>query len=171
MTLPTNATDFKTQIRRTLHHSSRSGRNHFSEYRVDPNTIAAGLLHDILEDTDTEYSEIKETLWRRVAEIVEGLTKLHHLQYEGSVRLNKPKPPKMVLAMARDIQVIFVKLADRLNNLRTLNHLDPERQADQQRNARCLAPIAHRLGMYRLKAELEDLAFKYLYPTEYKEMP
>ncbi|MGI6392587.1 MAG: RelA/SpoT family protein [Candidatus Izemoplasmatales bacterium] len=143
-----------------------------SEYRVDPNTIAAGLLHDILEDTDTEYSEIKKLFGEEVAEIVEGLTKLHHLQYEGSRPVEQAKNhQKMVLAMARDIRVIFVKLADRLNNMRTLNHLDPERQARISRETLdVFAPIAHRLGMYRLKAELEDLAFKYLYPTEYKEI-
>ena len=143
-----------------------------SEYRVDPNTIAAGLLHDILEDTDTEYSEIKKLFGEEVAEIVEGLTKLHHLQYEGSRPVEQAKNhQKMVLAMARDIRVIFVQLADRLNNMRTLNHLDPERQARISRETLdVFAPIAHRLGMYRLKAELEDLAFKYLYPTEYKEI-
>ncbi|MDD4184484.1 MAG: RelA/SpoT family protein, partial [Candidatus Izemoplasmatales bacterium] len=143
-----------------------------SEYRVDPNTIVAGLLHDILEDTETEYGELKKLFGEEVAEIVEGLTKLHHLHYEISRPLEQAKNhQKMVLAMARDIRVIFVKLADRLNNMRTLNHLDPERQIRISRETLdVFAPIAHRLGMYRLKAELEDLAFKYLYPTEYLEI-
>jgi len=143
-----------------------------AEYRVDPNTIVAGLLHDILEDTDTEYKEVKELFGEEVADIVEGLTKLHLLQYEGSkVSQQVKNHQKMVLAMAKDIRVIFVKLADRLNNMRTLYHLDSERQQRISRETLdVFAPIAHRLGMYRLKAELEDLAFKYLYPDEYIEI-
>ena len=143
-----------------------------AEYRVDPNTIVAGLLHDILEDTDTTYQQVKELFGLEVADIVEGLTKLHLLQYEGSKVAQQVKNhQKMVLAMAKDIRVIFVKLADRLNNMRTLYHLDSERQQRISRETLdVFAPIAHRLGMYRLKAELEDLAFKYLYPTEYQEI-
>lgn len=143
-----------------------------AEYRVDPNTIAAGLLHDILEDTDTQYKDLKDNFGEEVADIVEGLTKLHLLQYEGSKALQQVKNhQKMVLAMAKDIRVIFVKLADRLNNMRTLYHLDTERQQRISRETLdVFAPIAHRLGMYRLKAELEDLAFKYLFPAEYQEI-
>jgi len=143
-----------------------------AEYRVDPNTIAAGLLHDILEDTTATYQEIKELFGLEVADIVEGLTKLHLLQYEGSKVTQQVKNhQKMVLAMAKDIRVIFVKLADRLNNMRTLYHLDHERQMRISRETLdVFAPIAHRLGMYRLKAELEDLAFKYLYSSEYQEI-
>ncbi len=143
-----------------------------SEYRVDPNTIVAGLLHDILEDTETEYREVKQLFGEEVAEIVEGLTKLHTLQYEGARPLEQAKNhQKMVLAMARDIRVIFVKLADRLNNMRTLAHLDQQRQIRISRETlEVFAPIAHRLGMYRLKAELEDLGFKYLNPNEYAEI-
>lgn len=143
-----------------------------AEYRVDPNTIVAGLLHDILEDTDAQYSEIRELFGEEVADIVEGLTKLHLLTYEGSKAAQQVKNhQKMVLAMAKDIRVIFVKLADRLNNMRTLFHLDQERQIRISRETLdVFAPIAHRLGMYRLKAELEDLGFKYLYPNEYLEI-
>jgi len=143
-----------------------------AEYRVDPNTIVAGLLHDILEDTDTEYIELKDKFGEEVADIVEGLTKLHLLTYEGSkVSQQVKNHQKMVLAMSKDIRVIFVKLADRLNNMRTLYHLDHERQMRISRETLdVFAPIAHRLGMYRLKAELEDLAFKYLYPDEYQEI-
>ncbi len=143
-----------------------------AEYRVDPNTIVAGLLHDILEDTDSDYKDIKQLFGEEVADIVEGLTKLHLLTYEGSKVMEQAKNhQKMVLAMARDIRVIFVKLADRLNNMRTLSHLDPERQLRISRETLdVFAPIAHRLGMYRLKAELEDLGFKYLYPNEYLDI-
>ncbi len=143
-----------------------------ANYRVDPSTIVAGLLHDILEDTDTTYEEIKQLFGEEVADIVEGLTKLKLLHYEGSKASQQVRNhQKMVLAMAKDIRVIFVKLADRLNNMRTLNYLDDERQTRISRETLDIfAPIAHRLGMYRLKAELEDLSFKYLYPREYQEI-
>ncbi len=96
----------------------------------------------------------------------------HLLHYEGSKAAEQVKNhQKMVLAMAKDIRVIFVKLSDRLNNMRTLSHLDNERQIRiSHETLDIFAPIAHRLGMYRLKAELEDLAFKYLYPEEYTEI-
>ncbi len=143
-----------------------------AEYRVDPSTIVAGLLHDIIEDTDTKYSEIKELFDEEVADIVDGLTKLQSLHYEVSKAAQQVRNhQKMVLAMAKDIRVIFVKLADRLNNMRTLGYLDNERQTRISRETLDIfAPIAHRLGMYRLKAELEDLSFKYLYPHEYQDI-
>ncbi|MGD9963934.1 MAG: bifunctional (p)ppGpp synthetase/guanosine-3',5'-bis(diphosphate) 3'-pyrophosphohydrolase [Candidatus Izemoplasmatales bacterium] len=143
-----------------------------AEYQVDPYTLAAGLLHDILEDTDTTYDEIKELFGEEVADIVEGLTKLDQLKYQISKAAQQVKNhQKMVLAMARDIRVIFVKLADRLNNMRTLSFLDDERRTRISRETLDIfAPIAHRLGMYRLKAELEDMSFKYLYPFEYQSI-
>lgn len=143
-----------------------------AEYQVDPITIVSGLLHDILEDTDTKYDEVKQLFGEEVADIVEGLTKLHLLTYEGSkASVQVKNHQKMVLAMAKDIRVIFVKLADRLNNMRTLSHLDSERRLRISRETLDIfAPIAHRLGMYRLKAELEDLAFKYLYPDDYQQI-
>ena len=143
-----------------------------AEYQVDPNTLVSGLLHDILEDTDTTYEEIKEQFGEEVADIVEGLTKLDQLQYQTSKAAQQVKNhQKMVLAMARDIRVIFVKLADRLNNMRTLSFLDDERRTRISRETLdVFAPIAHRLGMYRLKAELEDLSFKFLYPFEYQKI-
>ena len=143
-----------------------------AEYQVDPNTLAAGLLHDILEDTDATYQDIKELFGEEVADIVEGLTKLDQLTYQISKAAQQSKNhQKMLLAMARDIRVIFVKLADRLNNMRTLSFLDDERRTRISRETLDIfAPIAHRLGMYRLKAELEDLSFKYLYPFEYQKI-
>lgn len=143
-----------------------------AEYQVDPNTIVSGLLHDIIEDTETTYEEVKEIFGEEVADIVEGLTKLTMLHYKGTKASQQVKNhQKMVLAMAKDIRVIFVKLADRLNNMRTLNYLDDERQTRISRETLDIfAPIAHRLGMYRLKAELEDLSFKYLYPGQYKSI-
>ena len=143
-----------------------------AEYQVDPNTIIAGLLHDIIEDTETSYDDIKNEFGEEVADIVEGVTKLDLLHYEGSKATQQVRNhQKMVLAMAKDIRVIFVKLADRLNNMRTLSYLDDERQTRISRETLDIfAPIAHRLGMYRLKAELEDLSFKYLYPAEYMDI-
>lgn len=143
-----------------------------AEYEVDPNTIISGLLHDILEDTDTTYEEIKLEFGEEIADIVEGLTKLKQLQYQNSkVQQQAKNHQKMVLAMAKDIRVILVKLADRLNNMRTLSFLNDERQTRISRETLDIfVPIAHRLGMYRLKAELEDLAFKYLYPYDYQDI-
>ncbi len=143
-----------------------------AEYQVDPSTLIAGLLHDIIEDTNTSYEEVKREFGEEVADIVEGLTKLQLLHYSGSKESQQVKNhQKMVLAMSKDIRVIFVKLADRLNNMRTLSYLDDERQTRISRETLDIfAPIAHRLGMYRLKAELEDLSFKYLYPAEYKDI-
>ncbi|MCF7923663.1 MAG: RelA/SpoT family protein, partial [Candidatus Izimaplasma sp.] len=143
-----------------------------AEYEVDPNTIVAGLLHDILEDTDTTYEEIKSEFGEEIADIVEGLTKLKQLQYQNSKAQQQAKNhQKMVLAMAKDIRVILVKLADRLNNMRTLAFLSDEKQTRISRETLDIfVPIAHRLGMYRMKAELEDIAFKYLYPYEYQEI-
>ncbi len=142
------------------------------DYRVDAFTIAAGLLHDVLEDTDTTYDEINKAFGEEVADIVEGVTKLDLLHYKGTKETQQVRNhQKMVLAMAKDIRVIFVKLADRLNNMRTLNFLDDARQTRISRETLDIfAPIAHRLGMYRLKAELEDLSFKYLYPVEYRKI-
>ncbi|MBN2540187.1 MAG: bifunctional (p)ppGpp synthetase/guanosine-3',5'-bis(diphosphate) 3'-pyrophosphohydrolase [Bacilli bacterium] len=142
------------------------------EYQVDPNTLAAGLLHDVIEDTNTSYEDINERFGEEVADIVEGVTKLDLLHYERSKAATQARNhQKMILAMSKDIRVIFVKLADRLNNMRTLNFLDDERQTRISRETLDIfAPIAHRLGMYRLKAELEDLSFKYLYPAEYQDI-
>ena len=143
-----------------------------AEYQVDPNTLVSGLLHDVIEDTPATYEDIKEKFNEEVADIVEGVTKLDMLHYKGSKASQQVKNhQKMVLAMSKDIRVIFVKLADRLNNMRTLGFLDDARQTRISRETLDIfAPIAHRLGMYRLKAELEDLSFKYIYPAEYQDI-
>jgi GTP pyrophosphokinase len=143
-----------------------------ADYRVDPNTIVAGLLHDIIEDTDTTYEDIKTLFGEEIADIVEGVTKLRQLHYQNSKVLQQAKNhQKMILAMAKDIRVILVKLADRLNNMRTLAHLNIEKQERISRETLDIfVPIAHRLGMYRMKAELEDLSFKHLYQHDYFEI-
>ena len=140
-----------------------------TDYRVDPTTLAAALLHDVIEDTDYTYDDIKNEFGEELADIVEGLTKLKKIEYQGNkVQAQVANHQKMILAMAKDIRVIFVKLADRLNNMRTLKYLDDERKIRiSNETLDIYAPIAHRLGMYRLKAELEDLGFKYAHRTDY----
>ena len=147
-----------------------------SEYQTDPTTIVAGLLHDCIEDTSATFKEIEKEFGPDVASLTEGVTKLGQYKFIGSdiEELEKQKAQaqnyqKMLLAMAKDIRVIIVKLADRLHNMRTLEGM-PE--AKQKRIAKetleIYAPIAHRLGMNILKAELEDTSFKYLYPDRYR---
>lgn len=147
-----------------------------SEYRTDPTTIAAGLLHDCIEDTEATYDDIKTRFGEDVAVLTEGVTKLGQYKFKGSQNEEAEKQKaqaqnyqKMLLAMAKDIRVIIVKLADRLHNMRTLDSM-PE--VKQKRIAKetldIYAPLAHRLGMYILKAELEDTSFKYLYPDRYR---
>jgi len=148
-----------------------------SEYHTDPVTIMAGLLHDVIEDTIVTYDEIKEHFGEEVALLTEGVTKLGQYKFKGEaqevekIAAQAKNYQKMLLAMAKDIRVIIVKLADRLNNMRTLSAL-PE--VKQQRIARetmeIYAPLAHRLGMYVLKAELEDTSFKYINPDTYKKI-
>lgn len=149
-----------------------------SEYKTDPTTIIAGLLHDVLEDTPATYEDIKEAFGEPVALLIEGVTKLGQYQYKGTLEDEEEKLAaqaknyqKMLLAMAKDIRVIVVKLADRLHNMRTLDFMD---EAKQKRIAKetldIYAPLAHRLGMYVMKAELEDTSFKYLEPNQYRQI-
>ncbi len=138
-----------------------------AKLHLDQDTIIAGLLHDIPEDTATPLLAIKQNFGADVANLVEGITKLGKLKYRGIERYIE-NLRKMFVAMAADIRVIFIKFADRLHNLQTLSSLPLEKQ---QRIARetleIYAPIANRLGIWQLKGQLEDLSFKYLYPKEY----
>ena len=146
-----------------------------SELHTDPVTLVAGLLHDVIEDTDTTYDDIKNIFGEEVALLTEGVTKLGQYKFSGNEReadkiaAQAKNYQKMLLAMAKDIRVIIVKLADRLNNMRTLSHLSDEKQ---QRIAKetmdIYAPLAHRLGMNIMKAELEDTSFKFIEPNRYK---
>lgn len=149
-----------------------------SEYKTDPTTLIAGLLHDVLEDTQATFDEIKAEFGLPVATLIEGVTKLGQFKYKGAINEEEAKLKaqaqnyqKMLMAMAKDIRVIVVKLADRLHNMRTLDFMD---QAKQHRIAKetldIYAPLAHRFGMYVMKAELEDTAFKYLEPTDYRRI-
>jgi GTP pyrophosphokinase len=133
--------------------------------------IAAGLLHDIVEDTQTSIERVSELFGADVAHVVEGVTKLGAIPFSSSEERQAENFRKMLLAMVDDIRVILVKLADRLHNMRTLHHLSEERRIKIAQETRDIyAPIANRLGMSKIKNELEDLAFKYLEPKAYEAL-
>ncbi len=138
---------------------------------LDDSTIAAALLHDVVEDTDLTNEDIVKEFGQEIADMVAGVTKLGKLQFTTTEEQQVEDYRKMFLAMGKDIRVILIKLADRLHNMRTLKYLSRERQiANAKETMELYAPLANRLGVYSLKWELEDLAFKYLYPEEYHEI-
>ena len=137
----------------------------------DSAMIAAGFLHDIVEDTDVTIEEIEQKFGSEVALLVEGVTKLSKFNFSSKTELQAENFRRMFLAMAKDIRVIVVKLADRLHNMRTLQHLPPHKQLSKALETReIFAPLANRLGIGRIKWELEDLSFKYLEPNAYREI-
>ncbi len=142
-----------------------------ADMRLDVVTIAAGLLHDVVEDTLTTPERIKELFGNEVAHIVEGVTKLGAIPFSSSEERQAENFRKMLLAMVDDIRVILVKLADRLHNMRTLHFLPEERRVKIAQETRDIySPIANRLGMSKVKNELEELAFKYLEPKAYEAL-
>ncbi|MFN5515063.1 MAG: RelA/SpoT family protein, partial [Cyanobacteriota bacterium] len=137
----------------------------------DETMIAAGFLHDVVEDTEVTIEEIEALFGADVARLVEGVTKLSKFNFESKTEHQAENFRRMFLAMAKDIRVIVVKLADRLHNMRTLEALAPEKQKRiAQETREIFAPLANRLGMWRFKWELEDLAFKYLEPEDYRRI-
>ena len=137
----------------------------------DSVTIAAGFLHDVVEDTEVTSEEIEERFGVQVRLLVEGVTKLSKFNFSSTTERQAENFRRMFLAMATDIRVIVVKLADRLHNMRTLDHLKPEKQRRiSQETREIFAPLANRLGIGRFKWELEDLCFKYLEPEAYEEI-
>lgn len=143
-----------------------------ADLEMDKETIAAGLLHDVVEDTIFTTGEIEEKFGSDVALLVDGVTKLGNLQYDGDkIEQQAENLRKMFLAMAKDIRVIIIKLADRLHNMRTLKHMAPEKQQEKARETLDIySPIAHRLGISKLKVELDDLSLKYLQPDVYYDL-
>ena len=137
----------------------------------DSVTIAAGFLHDVVEDTDVTPEEIEEMFGVQVRQLVEGVTKLSKFNFSSTTERQAENFRRMFLAMATDIRVIVEKLADRLHNMRTLDHLKPEKKRRiSQETREIFAPLANRLGNGRFKWELEDLCFKYIEPEAYEEI-
>ena len=144
-----------------------------AEMKLDPQAIAAGLLHDAVEDTDATNDQIRTDFGESVAHIVEGVTKIDKIQLASASKEERQAENvrKMMLAMVDDIRVVLIKLADRLHNMRTLEHLKPEQQQQISRETlEIYAPIAHRLGMGKVRGELEDLAFRFVEPQTYQQL-
>src|SRR4030095_4312609 len=142
-----------------------------ADMKLDAVAIAAGLLHDVVEDTLTTIGRIEELLGPAVADVVEGVTKISAMTFASSEERQAENFRKMLLAMVDDIRVVVVKLADRLHNMRTLKHLPEERRIMIAQETRDIyAPIANRLGMSKVKNELEELSFRYLEPQAYETL-
>jgi len=145
--------------------------DYLADMKLDKTTLVAALLHDVLEDTDATAADIRDNFGKEVADLVEGVTKISRVQ-EASPEVRRAETiRKIILAMTDDIRIIFIKLADRIHNLKTLRHLDEERQRQIARETLDIyAPIANRLGMGRIRAELEDLSFRYVAPEEFAKI-
>lgn len=164
----------KGQIRRSgepyLSHPLEVARM-LSEMKLDCVTLAAGLLHDVLEDTDVTAAELQKDFGKEIADLVEGVTKISRVQETSQETRQAEGIRKIILAMTDDLRVIFIKLADRVHNLKTLKFLPEDKQKQiAQETLEIYVPIANRLGMGRIKAELEDLSFRYVAPEEYFKM-
>jgi len=141
------------------------------DYKMDQETVAAGLLHDVLEDTKIPHETFKKEFGEEIYALVAGVTKIETLKFSSRDVAQAENWRKMILATAKDIRVIVIKLADRLHNMRTLNFLTREKQLEISHETLSLyAPLAQRLGIFQLKSELEDLSFKYLHPDEYQSL-
>ena len=141
-----------------------------AELGMGPITISAGLLHDAIEDTNVKPEDIEKEFGKEILFLVEGVTKLGHIKYHKSSRHNESLR-KLFVAMSQDIRVLIIKLCDRLHNMRTLEHVDKEKQLRiATETLEIYAPIAYRLGIKKLQRELEDLAFSYVYPEDFKKV-
>ncbi len=142
-----------------------------AEWKLDAQAIMAALLHDVMEDQDVAKDELIERFGAPVASLVDGLSKLDKIEFQSQVEMQAENFRKMLLAMARDVRVILIKLADRLHNRRTLGHMDPSKRSRIARETMDVyVPIAHRLGLNNLYRELQDLSFSHLYPVRYKTL-
>jgi GTP pyrophosphokinase len=146
--------------------------NILADLNLDTATIQAALLHDTVEDQpNVELKDVERAFGTEVAELVDGVTKLGKIEYETQTEQQSDSMRKMLVAMARDVRVILIKLADRLHNMRTLDALPPDRrEAKARETLEIFAPLAHRFGISQIKWELEDLAFSYLYPEKYEQV-
>src|SRR5579885_2201381 len=142
-----------------------------AEMKMDPVAVAAGLLHDSVEDTSVTIQDIQKEFGEQVAHIVEGVTKISKIDFATREEQQAENLRKMMLAMVDDIRVVLIKLADRLHNMRTLEHLQPDRQRKiAEETLEIYAPIAHRLGMGKIRGELEDLGFRFIDPVGYEQV-
>src|SRR5881227_3885473 len=141
-----------------------------AELRLDDETIAAPL-HDVVEDTNAELEDVRAEFGDEVAKLVEGVTKLTRVQFQSREQAEAENYRKLIIAMAEDVRVILIKLADRLHNLREIEYLGKQKQVQKAKETlEVYAPLAHRLGIHALKWELEDLAFQTLHPRKYEEI-
>src|ERR1700693_4350618 len=142
-----------------------------AELHLDEETLAAALLHDVVEDTGTDADQLRAEFGDEVAKLVDGVTKLTRIQFQSREHAEAENYRKMIVAMAQDPRVILIKLADRLHNMRTIEYLGKQKQIQKAKEAlEVYAPIAHRLGIHAMKWELEDLAFETLHPRKYEEI-
>ena len=138
---------------------------------MDEQTLAAALLHDTVEDTGVEIDDIRAEFGDEIAKLVEGVTKLTRVQFQSREHAEAENYRKLIVAMAEDVRVILIKLADRLHNLRTIEYMGKQTQVRKAKETlEVYAPLAHRLGIHALKWELEDLAFQTLHPRKYEEI-
>ncbi len=145
--------------------------NMLANMRLDKTTLAAGLLHDVLEDTDSTAVELAQAFGKEITHLVEGVTKISRVQESSPEARQAESIRKIILAMTDDLRVIFIKLADRIHNLKTLKFLSEDKQKQiAKETLEIYAPIANRLGMGRIKAELEDLSFRFVNPEDYFEV-
>ncbi|MEK0431023.1 MAG: hypothetical protein RL139_827, partial [Gemmatimonadota bacterium] len=142
-----------------------------ADLHLDSVTVASGLIHDVVEDTGSTVEDVEREFGREIAQIVDGLTKIGHLPMASREERQVESYRKLLLSVAKDARVILVKLADRLHNMRTLEWMPEEKRRRIALETRDLyAPMAHRFGLAAMKAELEDLAFKWLEPEEYRSL-
>src|SRR5215203_1985255 len=142
-----------------------------AELRLDEQSLAAALLHDVVEDTEIDLDELRAEFGSEIAQLVEGVTKLTRTSFQSREQAEAENYRKMIVAMAQDVRVILIKLADRLHNMRTIEYQGKQAQVRKAKETlEVYAPLAHRLGIHALKWELEDLSFAILHPRKYAEI-